>query len=943
MSPFSERHIGPQTKNTESMLSQIGLKSLDELILKTVPDSIRSTHPIDLPSGVSEQEVLNEIKTLAQKNKIFKSYIGQGYYGTHTPFVILRNILENPSWYTAYTPYQPEISQGRLEALINFQTMMTDLTGMEITNASLLDEGTAAAEAMTMAFSLNRKKKSKFFVDSKTFPQTIEILKTRSEPIGIELVIDDLTKAKSFSEYFGVFAQNPNSMGDVLDLTEIISQIHNDKSIAILACDPLSMAIFKSPGEMGADIVIGSTQRLGVPMGFGGPHAAFLSTRHEFSRNLPGRLVGVTKDSRGGAAFRLALQTREQHIRREKATSNICTAQVLLAVMASMYGVYHGPEGIKNIALTIRNKTARLENALEILDYEVLNTEFFDTISIQINAGQRSEIQKRALQKEVNLCYFYNEKIVISIDETTTEKDLSDLIDIFNLEDKKLNWHGTTREISKNLTRNTKYMQHPVFNSYHSETEMLRYITRLQKKDLTLADAMIPLGSCTMKLNATAEMIPVTWPEFGNIHPFAPLDQCQGYIELIKDLEKQLARITGFSAISLQPNAGSQGEFAGLLVIREYFKHKNETQRNICLIPSSAHGTNPASAVMAGFEVVIVNCDNEGNIDLKDLKSKAELHSKNLAALMVTYPSTHGVFEEDIKEICSLIHRFGGQVYMDGANMNAQVGVCFPGEFGPDVSHLNLHKTFCIPHGGGGPGVGPIGVSAHLAPYLPKHSVVPEAGPKTGISAISAAPWGSACILPIPWAYIKMMGAEGLKNATSIAILNANYVANKLKNHFPILYKGKNGFVAHECILDVRQIKSNCDIGVDDIAKRLMDFGFHAPTMSWPVVNTLMVEPTESESQAELDRFCEAMIQIRKEIKKVESGEWDKEMNPLRQAPHTVDDLTGDWNRSYTRSEAFYPLSWVKDKKFIVSVNRIDNVYGDKNLVCQCPSPEEYR
>lgn len=938
-SPFVQRHIGPSEADISLMLKEVGASSLTELVEKTVPANIYFSKSLDLAQGLSENEVLNYARSLAQKNKPSKSFIGLGYYGTLTPNVILRNILENPGWYTAYTPYQPEISQGRMEALINFQTMVSDLTGMGLSNASLLDEGTAAAEAMTMAHALVRQKKSTFFIHKNIFPQTLEVIKTRALPLGIELIVGDY-KDCPWDKVFAVFAQYPGADGTLEDFQKWSDKTHEQKAYMIASADLLALTLYKSPGEMGADIVVGTTQRFGVPMGFGGPHAGYLATKEEFARSIPGRIVGVTKDSRGRSCYRLTLQTREQHIRREKATSNICTAQVLLAVMAGMYAVYHGPKGLKHIALTVKKRTDSLKAQLQQLGFGVSNLETFDTLAIPVTPEQSAEIQKRALQKSFNFFYTKN-TIQLSLDETTTDQDAEDILEVFA--GKKTSFKSKEPAIASELVRKSDYLTHPVFSRYHSETEMLRYIFKLQKKDLTLADAMIPLGSCTMKLNATAEMIPVTWPEFANLHPFTPADQVQGILELIHELEGQLKEITGFKAFSLQPNAGSQGEYAGLLVIREYQKSKGEQNRNICLIPTSAHGTNPASAVMAGLNVVIVKSDENGNVDIADLKLKAKEHAKDLSCLMVTYPSTHGVFEDSFKEMCSIVHENGGQVYMDGANMNAMVGICRPGDVGADVSHLNLHKTFCIPHGGGGPGVGPIGVAAHLAPFLPQHGLQPTAGPKTGITATTSAPWGSALILPISWSYIKMMGAQGLRKATEVAILNANYIAARLKKHYPILYTGKNGQVAHECIIDVRKIKETTGISVDDIAKRLMDYGFHAPTMSWPVIGTLMIEPTESESKIEIDRFCEAMIQIRNEITAIENGKMDKENNSLRNAPHTADDLVSDWQRPYGREEAFFPLPWVREKKFWVSANRVDNAYGDKNIMCSCPPLTDYQ
>lgn len=939
-SPFVSRHIGPSDTDIQSMLQTVGVASLEELIHKTVPTNIFYSGSLDLPQGATETEVLEQAKAYAVKNKNFKNFIGLGYYGTLTPTVILRNILENPGWYTAYTPYQPEISQGRMEALINFQTMVADLTGMELSNASLLDEGTAAAEAMSMALSLNKQKKNVFFVSKNTFPQTLEVLQTRATPLGIELIVGDL-KNCPWDKVFAVMTQYPGADGSIEDFQKYSDLAHAQKALMIASSDLLALTIYKSPGEMGADIVVGSSQRFGVPMGFGGPHAGFLATKETYARSLPGRIVGVTKDSRGKMCYRLTLQTREQHIRREKATSNICTAQVLLAVIAGMYAVYHGPEGLKNIALRIRRQTQNLREALQRLGFTSTTQNAFDTLSFSLSTEQVRKIQEKALEKQVNFFYPSASSLQLSLDETTTQNDLDLIAEIF-ADGKKSAVENKNNPLPETLARTSAYMTHPVFHLYRSETEMLRYIFKLQKKDLSLADAMIPLGSCTMKLNATTEMIPITWGEFANLHPFTPNEQTVGIRALIHELEGQLKEITGFKGFSLQPNAGSQGEYAGLMVIRAFQKAKGEGHRNICLIPSSAHGTNPASAVLAGLDVVVVACDNQGNVDMGDLQQKAQQHEKNLSCLMITYPSTHGVFEDSFKDICTLVHKYGGQVYMDGANMNALVGVCRPGDVGADVSHLNLHKTFCIPHGGGGPGVGPIGVAAHLAPFLPKHSLQPLAGPTTGISATTSAPWGSALILPISWSYIKMMGPDGLRKATEVAILNANYIAQKLKAHYPVLYAGKNGFVAHECIIDIRPLKETSGVTVDDIAKRLMDYGFHAPTMSWPVAGTLMIEPTESESKTEIDRFCDAMIQIRKEIAAVAEGKIDKENNPLKNAPHTADDLVSEWNRPYSREEAFFPLPVVRDRKFWISSNRVDNAYGDKNIMCSCPPLNEY-
>lgn len=943
---FSKRHNGPNAKDISAMCSQLGVKNLTELSQQTVPESIRFQGELDLPKALTEDELLHKAGDWAIENHVARSFIGTGYYGTFTPSVILRNILENPGWYTAYTPYQAEISQGRMEALLNFQTMVMDLTGMDISNASLLDEGTAAAEAMTLALSLTKSKSTTLFVDEDIFPQTKELLNTRSEALGIQLEFGSIEKLASdqMSKYYGVYVQNPGFSGEIRDLTKVFSSLKSHNVFSIVGTDLLSLCLMKSPGEMGADIVIGSTQRFGVPFGFGGPHAAYLATKDAFKRQMPGRIIGVSQDAHGRPALRLALQTREQHIRREKATSNICTAQVLLAVMAGMYAVYHGPQGLTAIAQRVFNLASSLKATLQKMGLKSMNNTHFDTLTYKIESSQKTEILKRSKERNLNLGLFFKDAVQICMDETTKPEELEALVYVLTGKSGAQADVSSDHKLSQDLNRTSEILSHKVFNIHHSESEMLRYIHRLQAKDLSLVHSMIPLGSCTMKLNATTEMMPVTWPKFSQIHPFAPLDQAKGYVGLIKELEGWLCEITGFAAMSLQPNAGSQGEYAGLLVIRKYHQSRGDEHRNICLIPSSAHGTNPASAVMAGFKVIVTACDNEGNVDIADLKAKAELHKNNLGALMVTYPSTHGVFEEGFREICDIIHKNGGQVYMDGANMNAMVGLCKPGKIGADVSHLNLHKTFCIPHGGGGPGVGPIGVAEHLKNFIPTHSLVPQAGPKDGISAVSSAPWGSAGILPISWAYIAMMGADGLKEATQIAILNANYIASRLKDHYDILYSGKNGRVAHECIVDCRSFKASADVGVDDIAKRLMDYGFHAPTMSWPVTGTLMIEPTESESKEELDRFIDAMISIRKEIKAIEDGKSDKLSNLLKNAPHSYHELMkDDWSHKYTREQAGFPLPWVRDRKFWVPVSRVDNVYGDKNLVCSCLPLEAYQ
>jgi len=943
---FISRHIGPQTHDFEVMLKAVGLQSTEELVALTVPKNIRMKGPLDLPLGLGEAKFLDRAWAVASKNKVFRSFIGQGYYDTLTPPVILRNVLENPGWYTAYTPYQAEISQGRMEALLNFQTMVMELTGLPMANASLLDEGTAAAEAMSLCYAARKNKNAKkFYVGEDVFAQTLEVIRTRAEPLGIEVVTGD-EHFKPGPEYFAALGQYPNAKGEVKDIGKILEACQQAGLLTIVATDLLALCLLKTPGAMGADIAIGSTQRFGVPFGFGGPHAGFIATREEFKRQIPGRIIGVTKDAHGNRAVRMALQTREQHIRREKATSNICTAQVLLAVMASMYAVYHGPEGLKAIASRVQHLTRALAHGLRKLGFALVSESFFDTIQVKVSEGQRAEILRRAQDARINLNTMTPGVLGIAIDEVATTEEIEVLFRVFQ-DGADLNARDLAKEkglgIPSSLLRSDKYLTHSVFNRYHSETEMLRYLHRLQAKDLSLVNSMIPLGSCTLKLTATTEMIPVTWPEFCRIHPFAPLTQAEGYMEMIKQLEGWLAEITGFAAVSLQPNAGSQGEFAGLLAILKYLKAKGQDQRNVCLIPASAHGTNPASAVMAGMKVVVVACDDQGNVDLNDLKGKAEAHRDTLAALMITYPSTHGVFEEAFAEICELIHKNGGQVYMDGANMNAMVGLCQPGKVGVDVSHLNLHKTFCIPHGGGGPGVGPIGVAEHLKAYLPKHSLVPEAGPATGVTAVSSAPWGSAGILPISWAYIAMMGRDGLRQATETAILNANYVARRLAPHYQTLYRGKNGFVAHECIIEVRQFKESAGITVDDIAKRLMDYGIHSPTMSFPVPGTLMIEPTESESKEELDRFVEAMIEIRKEIAEIEKGVADREDNVLKNAPHSYTHLISDqWTHKYGREKAAFPLPWVRERKFWVPVGRVDNAFGDKNLVCSCPPIDSY-
>ncbi|WP_461517102.1 aminomethyl-transferring glycine dehydrogenase [Porticoccus sp.] len=938
---FIHRHIGPSAEDQQAMLSALGYHSMGAFIDAAVPGTIRSGQPLALAEPCTEQQALAELKAIAAENRVMKSFIGQGYYNCFTPNVILRNVLENPAWYTAYTPYQPEISQGRLEALLNFQTMITDLTGMDLASASLLDEGTAAAEAMTLCMRMAKSKGRVFFVDEQCLPQTLAVIQTRAEPLDIEVVVGN-PAALGEHECFGVLLQYPGADGSVKDFSEVIEAAHQQKALVVMAADILSLLLLKNPAELGADVAIGSTQRFGVPFGFGGPHAAYMATRDAFKRSLPGRLVGVSVDSRGKPAYRLALQTREQHIRREKATSNICTAQVLLAVMASMYAVYHGPEGLKRIAERVHKLTAILAVGLSKLGFSPVNDSFFDTLTLA-TGEQTAAIHAAARDQGINLRVIDPGQLGISLDETTSAADVEALWRLFDasstltvVEQESLAVSGLPGE----LLRTGEVLAHPVFNRYHSETEMLRYLRKLADKDIALDRAMIPLGSCTMKLNATAEMLPVTWPEFSAIHPFAPTEQTRGYRKMIDEVEAMLCAATGYDAVSLQPNAGSQGEYAGLLAIRAYHEARGDSHRTICLIPSSAHGTNPASAQMCGMQVVVVSCDDNGNVDLDDLRAKAEQYSTELAAIMVTYPSTHGVFEEGITDICEIIHGHGGQVYIDGANLNAMVGLCQPGKFGGDVSHLNLHKTFCIPHGGGGPGVGPVAVKQHLADYLPGHQNLDGNRP---VGAVSSAPWGSASILPITWMYIKMMGAEGLKQATEGAILNANYVAYRLQDAYPILYTGANGRVAHECIVDLSAIKEASGITVDDVAKRLIDYGFHAPTMSFPVPGTLMIEPTESESREELDRFCDAMLQIREEIAAVERGDYPLEDNPLCHAPHTADTVTADeWQHSYPRELAAYPLASLRETKYWSPVGRIDNVYGDRNLVCACPPLSDY-
>jgi len=951
---FVNRHIGPNQDEIKKMLEVIGVESVDQLIDETVPEQIRLKDKLKLDDALEEYRFLEMLKKIAKKNKVYKSYIGMGYYNTFTPAVIQRNVLENPGWYTQYTPYQAEIAQGRLEALMNFQTVIIDLTGLPIANASLLDEGTAAAEAMLMFFSQrNNKNAFKFFVSEECFPQTIDVLKTRANPVGIELVIGDHKSIELTDEYFGLFVQYPSGFGEVYDYRNLFESAVSKNIFKVVAADLLSLTLLTPPGEFGADAVVGSSQRFGVPMGFGGPHAAFFSTKEEFKRVIPGRIIGASIDAQGKTAFRMALQTREQHIRREKATSNICTAQVLLAVIAAMYAVYHGPKGLKAISSRIHILTKALDKVLKKLGYEQLNKNYFDTLKISLSGKEKgliNKIRSSAEKHEMNFRYIDDQTIGISLNEPTNFHNIVEIISVFaeaagkeiSEDEIKEAVKSSDVNFSDNLARTSEYLTHPVFNSYHSETEMLRYLKYLENKDLSLVHSMIPLGSCTMKLNATSEMIGITFPEFAKLHPFAPEDQTEGYKEIFNSLEKDLCEITGFAAFSLQPNSGAQGEYTGLLVIREYHRSRGQANRNIVLIPSSAHGTNPASAVMAGMKVVVIATDKHGNISIEDLKAKAEEHKDNLAALMVTYPSTHGVFEIKIKEMCSIIHENGGQVYMDGANMNAQVGLTSPASIGADVCHINLHKTFCIPHGGGGPGMGPIGVAKHLVEFLPNHSIV-DLKHKNGITAVSSAPWGSADILIISYAYIKMMGGEGLTEASKIAILNANYIKAKLENTFPVLYSAENGRVAHELIFDMRSFKQSANIEVEDIAKRLMDYGYHAPTVSFPVAGTLMVEPTESESKYEMDKFCSALLSIREEIREIEEGKADKVDNVFKNAPHTIEVVSSDkWTHPYSREKAAYPVEWVRKNKFWPGVGRINSAYGDRNLICSCNPIQDY-
>ncbi|MFJ1645992.1 aminomethyl-transferring glycine dehydrogenase [Streptomyces sp. NPDC088258] len=944
--PFEQRHIGPDAGAQAKMLAQVGYGSLDELTAAAVPDVIRSAEALRLPEARTEAEVLAELRGLAERNQVLAPMIGLGYYGTFTPPVILRNVMENPAWYTAYTPYQPEISQGRLEALLNFQTVVAELTGLPTSGASLLDESTAAAEAMALSRRVGKVKGGVFLVDADTLPQTVAVIETRAEPTGVEVVVADLSEGipDGIAErgVFGVLLQYPGASGAVRDLRAVIERAHALGAVVTVAADLLALTLLTPPGELGADIAVGTSQRFGVPMGFGGPHAGFMAVREKFARSLPGRLVGVSVDADGNKAYRLALQTREQHIRREKATSNICTAQVLLAVMAGMYAVYHGPEGLRSIARRTHRYATLLAEGLRAGGVSIEHGAYFDTLTAVV-PGRAAEVVAAAREGGVNLRQVDADRVLVACDETTGRAQLGAVWSAFGVSGDIEALDGSTDDaLPAALLRGDDYLTHPVFHQYRSETAMLRYLRRLADRDYALDRGMIPLGSCTMKLNATTEMEPVTWPEFGALHPFAPAEQAQGYLTLIRELEERLAEVTGYDAVSLQPNAGSQGELAGLLAVRAYHRANGDTGRTVCLIPSSAHGTNAASAVMAGMKVVVVKTREDGDVDVEDLHAKIDQYGPELAVLMVTYPSTHGVFEEHIGDICAAVHDAGGQVYVDGANLNALVGLAKPGRFGSDVSHLNLHKTFCIPHGGGGPGVGPVGVRAHLAPYLPNHPLQPAAGPATGVGPISAAPWGSAGILPISWAYVRLMGGDGLKRATQVAVLAANYIAKRLEPHYPVLYTGPNGLVAHECIVDLRPLSKASGVSVDDIAKRLIDYGFHAPTMSFPVAGTLMIEPTESEDLNEIDRFCEAMIAIRTEIEKVASGEWPADDNPLRNAPHTAAALGGEWDHAYSRSEAVFPAGVHAADKYWPPVRRIDGAFGDRNLVCSCPPLEEY-
>jgi glycine dehydrogenase len=934
---FAHRHLGPRTGDIDKMLAEVGAASIEQLLAETLPASIRSGEPLKLAPPLDEVQMIEHLRGIAAKNRVLTSLIGLGYHDTITPPVIQRNVLENPAWYTAYTPYQPEISQGRLEVLLNFQTMVSDLTGMDVSNASLLDEATAAAEAMAMSRRLSDQERSVFYVDSDCHPQTIAVVQTRAEPIGVEIRITTPADFRP-EDAFGVMVQYPGSSGTIPQLGPIVEASHAAGALVVVASDLMALVMLESPGTYGADVVVGSSQRFGVPLGFGGPHAAFIATRNQYVRSLPGRLVGVSADTEGRVSYRLALQTREQHIRREKATSNVCTAQVLLAVISALYASWHGPDGLREIARRINSYTARLAAGLSNAGVELVNHTFFDTLTLKV-PGRSEAIAIAARDRGINLRQIDSDHLGLSLDETTTEEIVGRVLECFEAE----RVDGSMEGIPEGLRRSGEILTHPVFHLYHSEHEMLRYLRRLADRDLALDRTMIPLGSCTMKLNATTEMMPITWPPFSRLHPFAPLDQAAGYMELIEGLQEDLVEITGYDAVSLQPNAGSQGELAGLLAVRAYHRSRGEPQRNVCMIPSSAHGTNAASAVMAGLQVVVVACDEQGNVDLADLEAKAEAFSDRLAAVMITYPSTHGVFEEAVVDLCRIVHSHGGQVYLDGANLNAMVGLARPGEFGADVSHLNLHKTFTIPHGGGGPGVGPIGVKAHLAPFLPNHPLIAEAGPATGGGPVSAAPWGSAGVLPISYSYIRMMGAAGLQRASEVAVLNANYIASRLGAHYPILYTGAHGRVAHECIVDLRPLTRSSGVNAEDVAKRLADYGFHAPTVSFPVAGTLMVEPTESESLEELDRFCEAMISIREEIGRVESGEWGRADNPLKNAPHPAADLLAEgWQHPYSRQQAAYPVARLRRDKYWPPVSRIEGAAGDRNLMCSCPPLEAY-
>ncbi|MEU4506307.1 aminomethyl-transferring glycine dehydrogenase [Streptomyces sp. NPDC024089] len=944
--PFEQRHIGPDAEAQSKMLAQVGYGSLDELTAAAVPDVIKSAEALGLPAARTEAEVLAELRELADRNQVLAPMIGLGYYGTFTPPVILRNVMENPAWYTAYTPYQPEISQGRLEALLNFQTMVAELTGLPTSGASLLDEGTAAAEAMALSRRVGKVKNGVFLVDADALPQTIAVIETRAEPTGVEVVVADLSEGipAEIAErgVFGVLVQYPGASGAVRDIKPVVEQAHELGAIVTVAADLLALTLLTSPGDLGADIAVGTTQRFGVPMGFGGPHAGFMAVREKFARSLPGRLVGVSVDADGNKAYRLALQTREQHIRREKATSNICTAQVLLAVMAGMYAVYHGPDGLRTIARRTHRYATILAEGLRAAGVDVVTGAFFDTLTVRV-PGRAAETVAAARERGVNLRLVDADLVSLACDETTTRTQIAAVWAAFGADgDIEALDAAVADTLPEGLLRSDEILAHPVFHQHRSETAMLRYLRKLADRDYALDRGMIPLGSCTMKLNATTEMESITWPEFGALHPFAPAEQAQGFLTLIRELEERLAEVTGYDAVSIQPNAGSQGEFAGLLAVRAYHRANGDEQRTVCLIPSSAHGTNAASAVMAGMKVVVVKTADDGEVDIEDLRAKIEKHRDELAVLMITYPSTHGVFEEHVADICAEVHDAGGQVYVDGANLNALVGLAKPGRFGGDVSHLNLHKTFCIPHGGGGPGVGPVGVRAHLAPFLPNHPLQPAAGPETGVGPISAAPWGSAGILPISWAYVRLMGGEGLKRATQVAVLAANYIAKRLEPHYPILYNGPAGLVAHECIVDLRPISKATGVSVDDIAKRLIDYGFHSPTMSFPVAGTLMIEPTESENLAELDRFCDTMIAIRGEVEKVASGEWSAHDNPLHNAPHTAAMLGGEWKHEYSREVAVFPAGVSAADKYWPPVRRIDGAFGDRNLVCSCPPLDEY-